>query len=195
MRLAEVWLDDYKRHFDIRVPPSEQNQNFGDVTARKKLRENLKCHDFKWYLENVFPEQHVPEDRPGYYGAIENVKLKGNCLDVGTDNTGEPTVLLYGCHSMSSQFFEYTSKGEMRHNKVNEQCLEVNGNDVTSSACTTHENVPKNGQTWMFVLGGVIASKLNGKCLEAVQQADGVYKAVLLRCDPQSKFQKWNFFK
>ncbi len=43
-----------------------------NVSTRKKLREDLKCQSFQWYLDNVWPENFFPG--PGrMYGKIRHV--------------------------------------------------------------------------------------------------------------------------
>lgn len=40
----------------------------GDLTARRRLRESLKCHSFDWFLTNVYPELQLPGDGDKSFG-------------------------------------------------------------------------------------------------------------------------------
>ncbi|CRL08211.1 CLUMA_CG020989, isoform A [Clunio marinus] len=59
-RLSEVWLDEYQRFYHRAT--NFQNRNFGDVTEQKKLRQNLRCKSFKWYIENIYPDVSYPSN-------------------------------------------------------------------------------------------------------------------------------------
>ena len=58
-RVVRVWMDGYDKHVYMKRPDL-QSLNYGDVTSRLELRKRLHCKSFKWYLENVYPEQALP---------------------------------------------------------------------------------------------------------------------------------------
>lgn len=58
VRLAAVWLDDYAKYFY--AYSKNQPKNYGDISERVKLRKELNCKPFAWYLENIHPEQFNP---------------------------------------------------------------------------------------------------------------------------------------
>lgn len=42
--------------------PHLREYPFGDVTDRVALRNRLDCHNFNWYLNNIYPELVLPTD-------------------------------------------------------------------------------------------------------------------------------------
>ncbi|XP_074536683.1 polypeptide N-acetylgalactosaminyltransferase 6-like [Halichoeres trimaculatus] len=101
VRLAEVWMDDYKWIFYRmnRMAASVSIENsFGNVTERQELRRTLKCRSFSWYLKNFYPEAYVPDVIPIMHGQLENIDW-GCSLDAEiTDDILRP-VRHFGCSS------------------------------------------------------------------------------------------------
>lgn len=61
IRVAEVWLDEW-RHFFYRINTpikmillKNRTQILEQIDERKELRKQLKCNSFKWFLDNVWP--------------------------------------------------------------------------------------------------------------------------------------------
>lgn len=53
-RVALVWLDKYLENF-YAYSPSWRDIDAGDVSDRQALKQRLKCKNFDWYIDNVYP--------------------------------------------------------------------------------------------------------------------------------------------
>ncbi|XP_076818443.1 polypeptide N-acetylgalactosaminyltransferase 4-like isoform X2 [Clavelina lepadiformis] len=170
-RVAEVWLDEYKEQYYKRVARARK-VDAGDLSHRQKLREDLKCHKFQWYLKNVYPDLYAPPKEDILKsGEWHNMEKGGKfCLDSGNaeGKIGIKTNM-YVCHGMGvNQDFEYTRQGEIRHNYVKELCLQPEGSSVVTKNCPYPKSAVPVEQKWVITPDGQVKHVMSNKCVEAV---------------------------
>lgn len=195
VRLAEVWMDDYKQIFYRRnknaaVMASEKK--FGDISDRVNLRERLQCKNFTWYMNTIYPEAFVPDLSPTQFGAIKNSGDQ-RCLDVGEANTGGKPVIMYTCHNMGgNQYFEYTSHRELRHNIGKQLCLHAmpHPESVNIEQCQLNGlgTVVSPQQEWVLTEEQLLKNPASGKCLNLKEG-----KVIMDTCIAADLNQHWSF--
>ena len=80
MRLAEVWMDEYKEYFYTREPQIRK-LDYGDISAQVALREKLQCKPFKWFMEKVAYDLVKKFPRPPAYKVWGEVSTMGASID------------------------------------------------------------------------------------------------------------------
>lgn len=106
------------------VTTGARNVDIGDLSPRRKLRRELKCKNFRWYLENIYPESQMPLDY-FHLGEIKN-DATHNCLDTMGRKSGEQVGLSY-CHGLGgNQVFAYTKRQQVMSD---DNCLDSASKD------------------------------------------------------------------
>ncbi|XP_055973419.1 polypeptide N-acetylgalactosaminyltransferase 12-like [Sorex fumeus] len=189
--------ENWKRQFSTpEMAETLKRESFGDVTERRQLREKLKCKDFRWFLENVYPELHVPEDRPGCFGMLQNKGLQGLCFDYNPPDENQIVghqVILYTCHGLGrNQFFEYTSRKEIHYNTHQpEGCLavEAGGESLVMDLC--QDLVPEN-HYFLLRSDGSLFHEQSKECVQAEKESNDKFVPLLWDCTLSSR-QQWFF--
>jgi len=205
VRAVEVWLDEYKNHYYARNPLA-RDVNPGDVTERKQLRKELNCKPFKWYLENIYPDLAIPEDRVGFYGSLHNQGASGKCLDYNPPENAltSGTVGTFGCHGQGgNQFFELNSKQELRYTSQFELCISIKNGEpskVGAIDCSDDKRTTPSTAKWQTVENQSAGSfqlknRSNGLCLSVDKKSGGGNPDLAFEpCSSSSRYQQW-FFK
>eukprot|EP00062_Callorhinchus_milii_P022221 gi/632979768/ref/XP_007906655.1/ PREDICTED: putative polypeptide N-acetylgalactosaminyltransferase-like protein 3 isoform X2 [Callorhinchus milii] len=195
LRVAEVWMDDYKSHVYIawNIPMDNPGIDIGDISERVLLRKHLNCKSFQWYLDNVYPEMRRFNNTVAY-GEVRNNKAKDFCLDQGPSENH--TAILYPCHGMVPQLVRYTREGYLYLGPLGStvllpdtRCLVDNRKSQFPQLvdCEKVKNIHL--KSWRFVQNGSILNLETGRCLEVEtgRKSDFGLELVLRQCSGQ----KW----
>ncbi|XP_074487644.1 polypeptide N-acetylgalactosaminyltransferase 18-like isoform X1 [Sebastes fasciatus] len=195
LRVAEVWMDQYKSHVYMawNVPLQKSGIDIGDISERKALRSRLQCRPFSWFLSNIYPELRSYSNTVAY-GVLKNSLRDNLCLDQGPDTDNVP--IMYLCHGMTPQQNIYYTSSQQLHLGVLSPTIDDDDNkclvDVNSRprllecsyAATKHMKL-----AWTFTQGGSIQNMESLRCLELVEnrQSQFNFQLVLQDCTDQ----KW----
>jgi len=189
-RLADVWMDGYKRLFYAhRRDLVDKEKEAGDITERVELRQRLGCKSFRWFLDNVYPEKFIPDEKVLAYGMVRNPP-SNICLDtMGKDEKKQFNLGLFHCqggHS-SSEIFSLSKNYELRRE---ESCCDSaggQGSPVRVMPC----HGGRGNQEWKHDRGSGAIIHSGGRCLDRADIASGG-EVVLKNCDGTDG-QKWEF--
>ncbi|XP_063300151.1 polypeptide N-acetylgalactosaminyltransferase 14 isoform X2 [Pelobates fuscus] len=191
-RTAEVWMDEFKNHY-YAARPAAQGRPYGDIQKRLLLRKNLKCHTFKWYLENVYPELQIPVESLSKSGII---RQRQRCIESQKADGQEPQGLnLVPCSSLkgasaTSQEWIYTQDQQISQQKL---CLSVHtlfpGTQVILLPCREGDGK----QRWTKV-GSHIEHMASRFCLDTEiigDSEDNNREIVINPCETMAISQRW----
>ncbi|XP_058800355.1 polypeptide N-acetylgalactosaminyltransferase 1 [Phymastichus coffea] len=196
-RLANVWMDDYKRLYYLhRDEYKYDTQLIGDVKDRINLRDKLKCKSFKWYLDNVYPEKFIPDENVQAFGRVRAEK-RNLCLDNLQRDEEKPYNLgLYECHSQlfPSQYFSLSKKGELRREDTCATVIEDENKKDTFKVCMKECEEIEDDKEWILTEDGKILHLRTGLCLDTtgIKSKDDV---IATACsDSQDQFWQFDFY-
>ncbi|XP_058894405.1 polypeptide N-acetylgalactosaminyltransferase 17 [Kogia breviceps] len=200
LRVAEVWMDDYKSHVYIawNLPLENPGIDIGDVSERKALRKSLKCKNFQWYLDHVYPEMRRYNNTIAY-GELRNSKAKDVCLDQGP--LENHTAILYPCHGWGPQLARYTKEGFLHLGALgtttllpDTRCLVDNSKSRLPQLLDCDKVKSSLYKRWNFIQNGAVMNKGTGRCLEVENRGLAGIDLILRSCTGQRWTIK-NFIK
>ncbi|CAF3009602.1 unnamed protein product [Rotaria socialis] len=188
VRLAEVWLDEYKQFYYERI--GHDLGDYGDVSDRLKIRERLQCKSFKWFLDNIYPEQFIPAESL-YFGEIRNHGKSNTCVDSQDSVDHGKPIVGYQCHGQGgNQFFLFSKTNEIRQE---DKCLDFSGTALHEAgkivflACHTMQG----NQMWFYENDMIRHS--SDRCIElSAVNANDIFMS---GCDRSNIYQKWSWKK
>ncbi|XP_063973191.1 polypeptide N-acetylgalactosaminyltransferase 13-like [Diachasmimorpha longicaudata] len=74
-RVALVWMDEWAEFYFKFNPEAARLRDKQQIRSRLELRKQLKCKNFEWYLDNVWPDHFFPKD-DRFFGRIMHIQYE-----------------------------------------------------------------------------------------------------------------------
>lgn len=196
-RVAEVWMDDYKKYLYERNPGRYDKVDPGDLTEQFAIKEKLQCKSFKWFIEEIAPdlvEKYPPVDLPDFAsGAVQSQSNPTLCVDTLSRGDNSNIGVFY-CASdkvkpQFNQYFVLTHQREIRI-KHSDSCWDVSeSGDAPISLFGCHGM--QGNQLWKYdhKMNHIIHINTH-RCLEIDVDEKKVFVS---KCVRSNSNQKWKF--
>eukprot|EP00047_Mylnosiga_fluctuans_P018827 m.75430 g.75430 ORF g.75430 m.75430 type:complete len:574 (-) comp7817_c0_seq2:3372-5093(-) len=158
LRTAAIWMDEYA---DIVRGTVDRSIDVGPIQRMQKLRTDLQCRNFSWFLHNVYPESLIVEIEDVI--AYDTVYNPGTqmCLTAEYAGAGDVTTLESCTDGRVGQRFLLHRNGQLRPASDLELCLK---SDLSVVICEWNQH---NGIVWTRDASGNLRNLGTQKCLTA----------------------------
>lgn len=185
-RVIETWFDDkYKLFFYTREPLAKY-LDMGDISDQLKLKKDLECKSFEWYMENVAYDvlDKFPELPPNLHSGELRSAAVSKCMD--TLGHGPPSLMaIQHCHGFgNNQLIRLNAKGQLG---VGERCIDADMQGIKLAFCKTGT---VNGP-WLYDESThTLLHRVHSKCMALHPQTSHLS---LMPCDINNTYQQWLF--
>ena len=120
MRVAELWMDEYKKYFYSATwswPSKRTAFNDDDrrsLEVRRRLKTKLRCRNFSWYLQSIIPEVTMPANEFEWYGEIANINSEA-CWFVTPNGYVALTYFCFFHQTLPDNVFHITPAGRLMY--------------------------------------------------------------------------------
>lgn len=198
-RVAEVWMDDWRNFFysinpivNKTLTKVGRDSAFLHIEDRKHLRHNLKCENFDWFLNNIWPEHFFPT-KTRFFGRIKQ-EHSGRCLQRPIVKSGGGQAPVGAVKSakcltkFTSQLFVYDNKTNFLMTDEN-VCLDSGSDPIPTRQAILAPCSESQRQKWIHTNDSLLQHIKSGLCLDS-PNADRVQLEI---CDATNPNLKWTF--
>ena len=185
IRVIKTWMDEYGKYYYIREPQAVNRQP-GDISEQLKLKKDLQCKSFDWYMKNVaydMPRSYPLLPENFVWGEAKNPKTS-KCID----SMGHAIPGIMGatsCHGYGgNQIIRINKEGQMAQG---EWCITPYNNELRTNHC---KKGTVNGPFKYVKETGKIINFEENTCL-STSSDPGSSTLTLVPCVDEDPLQEW----